>query len=101
MTNYRDASAAACVASALLELSTYTKGAKSSKYREGAIQILHSLASPAYRAKLGENADFILMHSVGAIPHGSEIDVPLTYADYYFIEALHRYNRLLNNEPLF
>lgn len=101
VTNYRDASAAACVASALLELSTYTKGTKSLKYREGAKQILHSLASPAYRAKLGENANFILMHSVGAIPHGSEIDVPLTYADYYFIEALHRYNKLLNNEPLF
>lgn len=41
------------------------------------------------------------MHSTGAIPHGGEIDVPLTYADYYFVEALHRYNKLLNNEPLF
>ena len=101
VTNYRDASAAACVASALIELSTYSKGAKSRKYLEGARQILHSLGSPAYRAKLGENANFILMHSTGAIPQGGEIDVPLTYADYYFIEALHRYNKLLNNEPLF
>ena len=98
---YRDASAAACTASALMELSTYVKGAKSKKYLEGAKQILHSLGSPAYRAKLGENANFILMHSTGAIPHGGEIDVPLTYADYYFVEALHRYNKLLNNEPLF
>lgn len=98
---YRDASAAACTASALLELSTYVKGSKSKKYFDGAVQILHSLGSPAYRAKLGENANFILMHSVGAIPHGSEIDVPLTYADYYFIEALHRYNRLLDGKPLF
>ena len=98
---YRDASAAACTASALLELSTYVKGSKSKKYFDGAVQILHSLAGPAYRAKLGENANFILMHSVGAIPHGSEIDVPLTYADYYFIEALYRYNRLLDGKPLF
>lgn len=98
---YRDASAAACTASALMELSTYVKGAKSKKYLEGAKQILHSLGSPAYRAKLGENANFILMHSTGAIPHGGEIDVPLTYADYYFVEALHRYNKLLNNESLF
>ena len=100
VTNYRDASAAACVASALVELSTYSKGAKSEKYLEGARQILHSLGSPAYRAKLGENANFIIKHCVGAIPHNNEIDVPLNYADYYFIEALHRYNKLLNNEPL-
>lgn len=98
---YRDASAAACTASALLELSTYVKGSKSKKYYDGAVKIMHSLASPAFRAKLGENANFILKHSTGAIPHGGEIDVPLTYADYYFIEALYRYNKLLDNEPLF
>lgn len=101
VTNYRDASAAACVASALVELSTYVKGAKSKKYLEGAKQIMHALGGPCYRAKLGENACFVLKHSVGTIPHNSEIDVPLTYADYYFIEALHRYNKLINNEPLF
>ena len=95
---YRDASAAACTASALLELSTYVKGAKSKKYLESAKRILHSLSSAAYRAKLGENANFILMHSTGAVPHGGEIDVPLTYADYYFIEALHRYDRMLDGK---
>lgn len=101
VTNYRDASAAACVASALLELSTYCKGSKSRKYVEGARQILHALGGSAYRAKLGENANFILMHSTGAIPQNSEIDVPLTYADYYFVEALHRYEKLLDGEPIF
>lgn len=99
--NYRDASAAACTASALLELSTYTKGELSKKYFEGAKNILHSLGSKKYRAKLGENGNFILMHSTGAIPQNSEIDVPLTYADYYFIEALHRYDKLLNNKSIF
>lgn len=55
---------------------------------------LRSLASPAYRAKLGTNGNFILMHSVGSLPGKSEVDVPLTYADYYFIEALLRFRKL-------
>ena len=49
-----------------------------------------SLSSPAYRAQLGKNGCFLLMHSVGSIPHNNEIDVPLNYADYYFLEALNR-----------
>ena len=101
VTNYRDASAAACTASALLELSTYVKGSKSAKYLEGAKAIMHSLGSKKYRAELGKNGNFILMHSTGAIPQNSEIDVPLTYADYYFLEALYRYDLLLNGQSLF
>ena len=94
---YRDASAAAITASALLELSTYL-GANGEKYRETAITILHSLSGPAYRAKIGGNGDFILKHSVGSIAHDAEIDVPLVYADYYFLEALNRYRLLLNHK---
>lgn len=100
-SNYRDASAAALTASALFELSGYVKGKKSELYFETAKQIIHALGSEKYRAKLGENANFVLMHSTGAIPQNSEIDVPLTYAYYYFIEALHRYNLLLDGKPLF
>ena len=37
-----------------------------------------------------KNHNFLLMHSVGSYPHGNEIDVPLIYADYYFLEALKR-----------
>jgi len=47
---------------------------------------------------LGENGNFILKHSVGSIPGNSEVDVPLTYADYYFIEALMRYRDLIDKE---
>jgi rhamnogalacturonyl hydrolase YesR len=83
----RDASSAAIMASALYELATYTK---SEYYTKWADKILTSLASPAYRANLGENGNFILKHSVGSIPHNAEIDVPLNYADYYFLEALKR-----------
>lgn len=72
------------VQAALYELSTYVtdKG-----YKETADRIMESLASPAYRAEVGTNGNFILMHSVGSIPHGAEIDVPLNYADYYFLEG--------------
>ena len=83
----RDASAAACTASALYELDGYLPG---NHYKETADKIMESLGSPAYRAEVGTNGNFILMHSVGSIPHGQEIDVPLNYADYYFLEGLMR-----------
>lgn len=97
--DYRDAAAAAVTASALLELSTFTVK-NNSKYRDAAVKILHSLAGKAYRAKPGANGGFILQHCVGSIPHGVEIDVPLVYADYYFLEALIRYQRILKNQPV-
>lgn len=83
----RDVSAASCTASALYELSTYlpNKG-----YKETADKMMQNLASPVYRAGVGTNGNFILMHSVGSIPHQAEVDVPLNYADYYFLEALIR-----------
>ncbi len=87
----RDASAGAIMASALLELSTFTEGEKSKTYFNAAEKMLSSLASDAYLSKEGENGNFILKHSVGHLPGNSEVDVPLTYADYYFIEALLRY----------
>ncbi|MES2775390.1 MAG: glycoside hydrolase family 88 protein [Bacteroidota bacterium] len=89
----RDVSAASVYASALLELAQYCKGTERQGYIDLAKKILVSLSSKAYRAGLGENGGFILKHSVGSIPHKSEIDVPLTYADYYFMEALLRYKR--------
>ncbi|RAJ83126.1 glycosyl hydrolase family 88 [Chitinophaga dinghuensis] len=89
----RDVSAAAVAASALLELSKYTDKATGNRYWAAAEKMLTSLCSPAYLAKEGENNDFILMHSVGSLPHNSEVDVPLTYADYYFVEALLRYKQ--------
>ncbi|KAI9432246.1 family 88 glycosyl hydrolase [Russula earlei] len=96
---YRDASAAAVTASALLELSTYL-GESGAKYRNAAITILHSLSSPAYKATAGENEGFILRHSVGSIAHGVEVDVPLIYADYYYLEAMNRYRLLLDHKNI-
>lgn len=92
-TNYRDVSAAAVTASALLELSTF-KTTDARSFRNAGVQILQSLSKPAYRAQLGQNGGFLLKHSVGSIAHGVEIDVPLVYADYYFLEALNRYKQM-------
>jgi unsaturated chondroitin disaccharide hydrolase len=85
----RDASAGAIIASALLELGQYSK--QKDKYVSAGTIMIKSLASPAYRAELNTNGGFLLKHSVGALPLNSEIDVPLIYADYYFLEALKRY----------
>ena len=93
----RDASAAAIAASALIELASF-KTTRSEDYLVVAEETLASLSSPAYMASPGENGYFILKHCVGSIPHNAEIDVPLNYADYYFLEALIRYMSMpLNN----
>jgi len=88
----RDASAASIVASAFIELSTMLPDGQ--QYLDYAIDVMKSLSSDAYLAKPGENQGFILMHSVGSLPNGSEIDTPLNYADYYYIEAIERYMKL-------
>lgn len=92
----RDASAAAIMASALIELSGYAgTEALKSRYLRIAETQLRTLASPEYLAEPGSNGNFILKHSVGSKPNQSEVDVPLTYADYYFAEAILRYKKLL------
>ena len=91
----RDASAGAIMASAFLELSTLDKSGDSGRWRALAEKQLRSLASPAYLAEPGTNGGFILKHSVGHLGKGSEVDVPLSYADYYFLEALGRLEKLL------
>ncbi|UKJ07446.1 glycoside hydrolase family 88 protein [Solitalea lacus] len=90
---YRDASAGALIASALLELGQYVSNKERKQFVGAAEKMLLSLSSDTYRAKPGTNGGFILMHSTGALPFKSEVDVPLTYADYYFIEALLRYKK--------
>lgn len=85
----RDVSSASCIASALYELCTLDPQNKK-EYKTYADKIMKFLSTNSYRAPLGSNGNFLLMHSVGSIPHNNEIDVPLNYADYYFMEALKR-----------
>lgn len=89
----RDASAAAIIASGLYELSTYVPADKSERYRTYADKILKSL-NEHYQAAPGTTQGFLLLHSTGHLPGNSEIDVPLTYADYYYLEALTRKGEL-------
>jgi unsaturated chondroitin disaccharide hydrolase len=91
----RDASSAAIISSALLELQKYVDEELSERYLDAAEKIIRTLSSPLYRARIGENNNFILMHSVGSMPANSEVDVPLSYADYYYIEALMRFREIL------
>ena len=95
----RDASAAAITASAFIRLSELSG---ENKYFDYAEKILKSLSNDTYLAKPGTNRHFILMHSTGSLPNGFEIDAPLNYADYYYLEALQRYMKAkgLNYESL-
>ncbi|MCL6218086.1 glycoside hydrolase family 88 protein [Zunongwangia pacifica] len=87
----RDSSAASVMASALLALYEFTN---STEYFTAAEQMLKTLSSPEYLAGQGELGGFLLKHGVGNMPNSTEVDVPLTYGDYYFIEAFHRYKAM-------
>ena len=91
---YRDASAAAIMASALIELSENVDPQLKHKYLSVAETQLTTLSTPEYLAEPGTNGFFILKRSVGHLPANSEIDVPIAYADYYFVEALIRFSNL-------
>jgi len=93
----RDSSAGAILASALLELSGYVGDDKSNRYIRDAETMLASLASPTYLAATGTNGGFLLKHGVGHLPDNTEVDTPLTYGDYYFIEAIRRFKALYDH----
>lgn len=93
----RDASAAAIMASALYELSTYSTNGKI--YKATADKILNSLNNK-YQAPLGADKGFLLLHSTGHKPAGTEINVPIIYADYYYLEALLRQKHLKQGKPV-
>ena len=91
----RDASAAAIIASGLYELSRYSRNA--TEYRTAADKILESLTDK-YRSPLGDNRGFILSHSTGSRPSNSEVDVPINYGDYYYLEAVLRSKETMRNK---
>ena len=93
----RDASAAAVMASALIELSQLDPSELAPQWLALAEQQLRTLSSPTYLAEEGQQGGFIIKHGVGHHPAGAEIDVPLTYGDYYYVEALMRMKKLLES----
>jgi unsaturated chondroitin disaccharide hydrolase len=88
----RDASAAAVVASALLELSTLTESEALSKRYVGKAKSMLKELSDNYQSK--EQNTACLLHSTGHKPAGSEINYSINYADYYYVEALLRLKKL-------
>jgi len=95
----RDVSAATCTASALYELSMYDK-ANGARFKKLADTILENI-SKNYRANPEQARGFLLLHSTGSKPSNSEVDVPLTYADYFFLEALLRKQKLETTGSVF
>lgn len=93
----RDASAAAVICSALIELARYADSPSTKEYIDFAEKQLRTLSSSEYLSEPGENGHFILKHSVGFLGQDSEVDKPLTYADYYYVEALTRMKTYLAN----
>ncbi|HDR50038.1 MAG TPA: glucuronyl hydrolase [Mariniphaga anaerophila] len=93
----RDVSAASIMASAFYELSRYSKNG--SLYKRTADSIMSSIIN-GYMSRKKEAKGFILKHSTGSAPSGSEVDVPLIYSDYYFLEALIRAMRLEKGDPV-
>jgi hypothetical protein len=91
----RDASAGSIICSALIELSRYVETKLSEEYLSVAEIQIRTLSSSQYRNALGTQGNFILRHSVEHMPNKTEVDVPLIYADYYYVEALMRMKKLI------
>lgn len=90
----RDVSAATVTASALFELAQFIPSQKEF-YIQSAETILENLGKD-YLSKPGSNKGFLLSHSTGSFPQNSEVDVPICYADYYYLEALVRQKNYKN-----
>jgi rhamnogalacturonyl hydrolase YesR len=93
----RDASAVAIISSAMIELSQFADNHSKMEYLNFAHNVIRTLSTEEYRSKTGSNNNFLLMHGVGHLPEKSEVDVPLSYADYYYVEALMRIREMQLN----
>ena len=101
MSAPRDSSAAAIYASAFLELSDYVQDDRRAKYISAADTILKALSSNSFRAKrVGELGGFLLDHAVGWMSGNGDVDRPVIYGDYYYIEALVRRLKIAQEQPL-
>lgn len=91
-----DASAGAIIAAALFELADYSTN--TILFKNVADKLLATLSSPDFLSPIGENNGFLLKHSTGHLPHNSEIDVPIVYADYYFLETIIKKKTMEKNQ---
>ena len=89
----RDVSAAAVAASALFDLAK-VDSESAERYISNSKKILANL-SKNYKTTI---CPFILDHSVGSVPGEFEVDKPIIYADYYYVEALLKDIQYSNSE---
>lgn len=87
-----DASAAAIMCAALLELDGFSE--TQGEYFMVAEKLMKTLSSSKFLSPVGDNKGFLLKHSTGSKPHNSEIDVPIVYADYYFLESIAKIKKM-------
>lgn len=85
----RDTSAGACAASGLLLLASQVNDSESHVYRDGALRMLESLYRN-YGAWDDSNEEGLLLHGTSNYPENSNIDIPLIYGDFFYVEALAR-----------
>ena len=93
----KDVSAACITASALIELSQFIADkTKADYYLQTAKKIIDNLSSSTYQSRRKNSA--FLLHSTGNKSAGIEINASIIYADYYYLEALLRLNKIYNKK---
>ncbi|WP_282132834.1 glycoside hydrolase family 88 protein [Cellulophaga baltica] len=89
----KDASAAAIAACGMFEIANLVEDVTlKNKFNTAANKFVEILSSDAYYS--GDKNQALLLHSTGHLPNNSEIDMPIIYADYYYMEALMRLKKL-------
>ncbi|MCM3781375.1 glycoside hydrolase family 88 protein [Neobacillus mesonae] len=85
----KDSSASSCAASGLILLGKKTGGLEGEFYQKRGEQMLKSLYE-SYGAWNNINEEGLILHGTSNYPQGTNIDVPLIYGDYFFVEGLAR-----------
>ncbi|MEK3792314.1 glycoside hydrolase family 88 protein [Paenibacillus sp. FSL R7-0204] len=85
----RDTSAGSCAASGLLLLAGLVEESEAHVYRNGALRITESLYRN-YGTWDNPGEQGLLLHGTSNYPEDRNIDVPLIYGDFFYVEALAR-----------
>lgn len=86
---FRDTSAGACAACGLLEIAGAVPEEESELYQAAGERILRSMFEN-YGAWDNQAEEGLILHGTSHYPERRNIDVPLIYGDYFFVEGLAR-----------
>lgn len=84
---YEDSCGACVIAGGLLELARHLPEEQRGRYEDAAVKILRAIADA--RADFGRGCDAIVQNCSAAY-HAPEHHFTMSYADYYFIEAMYK-----------